>query len=131
MSEEKHYDVCLKGSDAAADGKQMTKAEAQKYLKELSENYAEIPENSCLFSFYAGFNTYDDMTVNLGKQWNRNNNFSEVSSGRMNIRIHIKGCSKCHQSKCINNIENGKCVDDFVCKIIVKKLFPDQYGKQR
>ena len=131
MSEEKHYDVCLKGSDAAADGKQMTKAEAQKYLKELSENYAEIPENSCLFSFYAGFNTYDDMTVNLGKQWNRNNNFSEVSSGRMNIRIHIKGCSKCHQSKCINNIENGKCVDDFVCKIIGKKLFPDQYGKQR
>ena len=131
MSEEKHYDVCLKGSDAAADGKQMTKDEIKKYLKELSENYAEIPENSCLFSFYAGFNAYDDMTVNLGKQWNRNNNFSEVSSGRMNIRIHIKGCSKCHQSKCINNIENGKCVDDFVCKIIGKKLFPDQYNKQR
>lgn len=131
MSEKKYYNVHLTGSEVAVYGKQMTKDEIKRYLKELSENYAEIPENSCLFSFYAGFNAYDDMTVNLGKQWNRENNFSEVSSGRMNIRIHIKGCSKCHLYKCISNIKNGKCVDDFVCKIIGKKLFPDQYGKQR
>lgn len=131
MSEEKYYSVDLRGSEAAVYGKQMTKAEIKKYLKELSENYAEIPKNSCLYSFYAGFNAYDDMTVNLGNQWNSNNNFSEVSGGCMNVRIYIKGCSKCHQSKCINNIKNGKCVDDFVCEIIGKKLFPDQYSKQR
>lgn len=131
MSKKKYYNVHLTGLEAAVYGKQMTKAEIKRYLKELSENYAEIPENSCLYLFYAGFNAYDDMTVNLGNQWNRKNNFSEVSRGFMNIRIHLKGCSKCHSSKCIKNIEAGKCKDDFVCTVIGKKLFPGEYGKQR
>ncbi len=131
MSKEKRYDVCLKSPEDTANGKQMTKAEFEKYLKELSETYGKIPQDSCLYSFFACFTAYDKMTVNLGEQWNRKNNSIKVSEGWINIGIYIKNCGKCHQSKCIKNIQNGKCVDDFVCNIIGIKLFPEQYEKQR
>ena len=131
MSEEKYYVSYLTHPKDAAAGKRMTKAEAEKYLKELSEDYAEIPQNSCLYSLCAAFRTYDDKAVNLGNGCNRENNFGEMSGGNISVSIHLKDSRKCRPSKCIKNIKNGKCVDDFVCKTIGEKLFPDQYCKQR
>ena len=132
MAEDKYY-VYLTHSMmiSTLGGKQMTESEIEKYLQDLSECYAEIPQSSCLHSLSANFNRWRDTELHLGNNWNRKDNFTRTHSGVLNIRIDIKACSKCHRRECMKNIETGKCLDDFVRTVIGKKLFPEKYGQQR
>ena len=133
MKQEKKYYVYLthSGMISTCGSKQMTESEIEAYLKEIMNGYAEIPQSSCLYSLQAAFNHSGAIRLCLGNNWSSENNFSRTSSGVFSIRIDLKDCSKCHSSKCLENIETGRCDDDCVRVVIGEKLFPDKYVRHR
>lgn len=130
---ETNYDVYLTNlsSERCVVCGQMTKSKILEYITKIGR-YSGIPLSSCLYSINARFQAYEEMCTQIGNGANMPNNFINTSSGLMSIKIQIRNCSKCHPSKCMDNIEAGKCIDDFMRSVIIgKELFQNEYKKQK
>lgn len=105
--------------------KPMTAKEIKNYMNEIN-HHKTIPLDSCLYSISVDFQNLFQRKIFITTE-NRYKSATKKSVGGLYISVQLKGCAKCGSTECFRNLENGKCTDNFVRKIIGEKLFQDKY----
>lgn len=110
--------------DISQDCGQISVKKAKKYIQELA-NYTLIPQDSCLYTLSATFFGSEIekyfLCCNPKPKIHTKNNYY------MRLGIILKNCRKCPRQDCLQNIQSGKCTDEFAREVIGKKLFAEKY----
>lgn len=109
--------------------KRMTAKEIKKYMNEIN-HCNKIPLDSCLYSINVDFQDLFQRKIFITTE-NQYKSATKNSLGGLYISVQLKNCKKCDATNCFSNLEDGKCRDDFVRKIIGEKLLKDKYENQK
>lgn len=109
--------------------KPMTAKEIKNYMNEIN-HHKTIPLDSCLYSVNVDFQDLFQRKIFITTE-NQYKSATKKSVGGLYISVQLKNCKKCDATNCFSNLEDGKCRDDFVRKIIGEKLLKDKYENQK
>lgn len=118
-------DGCGHDTPIVISSKKMTEQEITSFLNYIKK-ITHIPPYSCLYGMDVQVQSMNTVDISLTRS-DKTNKFQQNNFKYMVISFEMKTSRMCPREKCLHNIKNGKCTDEFIADIIGEKLFPTKY----
>lgn len=108
----------------------MTKYEIQEYLDKIKDIHT-IPRGGCLGSMNIRLHHCSNIDILLANNQDEKKCIRKDYSVNMKIIVQMTNDCRCAHTDCLNNIQDGKCTDEFMINNFGKQFFPNKYAKQK